>query len=86
MAREEPETLYLWPCNVLAWRIWGEVQTQWSRDMSGQATGLHYPGVRAHLDECGLEGQERKRIWDGIRAAERATLLAWAERANNSNP
>ena len=77
---------YLWPCNLLAWRIWGEVQTQWSNDMSGQPTGLNYPGVRAHLDECGLAGDERQRVWEGIRAAERATLQAWSERAKTNSP
>lgn len=47
----------------------------------GGATGLDYAGVRAYLDESGLAGDERKDIFTGIRAAEGATLQAWAEKA-----
>lgn len=46
----------------------------------GSATGLDYAGLRAHLDELGLCGDERRHIYNGIRAAERATLDARAER------
>jgi predicted peroxiredoxin len=56
------------------------VQTQWRSGMGG-ATGLDYAGVRAYLDESGLAGDERKDIFTGIRAAEGATLQAWAEKA-----
>lgn len=66
---------YLWPENVRTWIVWNEVQTQWRTGMSG-ATGLDYAGVRAHLDEVGLEGDERRQVYDGIRAMERATLSA----------
>ena len=48
--------------------------------MSG-ATGLCYAGVRAYLDELGHTGPERRDIWLGIQAAERATLDARAEQA-----
>lgn len=79
-AEPEPDELaYLWPDNVAAWDVWCDVQTQWRHGMSG-ATGLDYAGVRAHLDELGLTGDERKEVYEGIRAAERATLEARAER------
>lgn len=75
----EPEPLHLWPCNAKAWQCWTEVQTQWCTDQ-GVRLGLAYAGVRAHLDECGLEGDERKEIYEGIRAAEQGALRGWAER------
>lgn len=79
-AEPEQELHYLWPCNVAAWGVWCDVQTQWVRDQ-GYPTGLNYSGVRAHLDELGLApGDERRDIYAGIRAAERATLDARAER------
>ena len=81
------EVEYLWPCNVPAWRAWCDVQTQWRHvsvgGMGGAtvvATGLDYAGVRAHLDELGLCGEERAAVYSGIRAAEHATLEARSER------
>jgi len=65
---------------VAAWDVWCDVQTQWRHGMGG-ATGLDYAGVRAHLDELGLSGEERSEVYAGIRAAERATLEARAELA-----
>jgi len=81
-ASEPEEVAYLWPCNVDAWNVWCELQTQWNRaGMSGARSGLRYEGVRAHLDELGLCGDERREIYDGVRAAECATLDAQAELA-----
>ena len=80
----EPEPVvheYLWPCNVAVWDIWCDLQSQWCHGMAGP-TGLNYAGVRAHLDELGLApGEERSAVYAGIRAAERATLEACAELA-----
>lgn len=44
----------------------------------GGATGLDYAGVRAFLDERDLD-QDRRDVFSGIQACERATLDAWAE-------
>lgn len=85
---EPDELAYLWPCNVAAWGIWCDLQTQWLHGMAGR-TGLNYAGVRAHLDEIGLVGDERREVYACIRAAEVATLevhaeLAEQERSRNS--
>lgn len=72
---------YLWPCNLAAWGVWCDLQTQWRYGGTGSATGLDYVSVRAHLDELGLRGDERRDTYAGIRAAERATLDARAELA-----
>ena len=70
---------YLWPCNLDAWHAWCELQTQWRHGMGGP-TGLDYAGVRAYLDELGHLGDERRALFSGLRAAEHATLEAWAEK------
>jgi len=49
----------------------------------GGPTGLDYAGVCTHLDELGLVGDERRDIYAGLRAAERASLEAWAEKAKH---
>ena len=77
----DEDIAYLWPCNVAAWNVWCDVQTQWRHAGMGSATGLDYAGVCAHLDEMGLHGDERRDTYAGIRAAERATLQARAELA-----
>lgn len=75
----EDEYLYLWPESVDAWAHWRALQTQWRTGMGG-ATGLCYAGVRAYLDECGLApGDERRELFDCIRACEQACLEAWAD-------
>lgn len=69
---------YLWPENVTAWRCWSAVQTQWRVGMGG-ATGLDYAGVRAWLELQDIERQEQREIFEGLRAAEGATLEVWTE-------
>jgi hypothetical protein len=69
---------HLWPDNVLAWNCWQGVQTQWRVGMGG-ATGLDYAGVRAFLDEQQLPADERRGVFSGIQACDRATLDVWAE-------
>jgi hypothetical protein len=74
----EQECAYLWPCNIGAWNHWLALQTQWRTGGAGGATGLDYAGVRAYLDECGLQPPERGEVWVGITAAERGMLEGWA--------
>lgn len=54
------------------------MQTQWRTGAVG-STGLDYAGVRADLDELGIEGEQRREIWLGIKACERAVLDVWEE-------
>lgn len=71
------DQVYLWPENEEAWAHWCALQTQWRSGMAG-ATGLDYAAVVAYLREQGLRGDERRQVFDGIRAAETATLDVWA--------
>lgn len=77
-----PELAYLWPCNLLAWSVWQQVQTEWRSSGMG-ATWLDYGGVRAYLDEMGYSGQERKDIFAGIRAADSAMREVWVQQAKD---
>ncbi len=76
---------YLWPCNVTAWEHWQAVQTQWRVGMGGP-TGLDYAGVRAYLADQPMASAERTHAWACIAACERATLRAWAEKAEAKKP
>ena len=78
---EPDEVAYLWPCNVKTWTHWQQVQTQWRTSGMGSPTGIDYAGVRAYLDGVGMKSKQRKNTFDGIRAAEHATLIAWGEKA-----
>ena len=73
---------YLWPDNVIAWRCWLGVQTQWRVGVAG-ATGLDYTAVLAFLTEEQRQRRLRRRdyadVWAGIRAAESAVLAVWGE-------
>lgn len=77
-----PEVAYLWPCNVLTWNVWQQVQTEWRSSGMGN-TWLDYTGVRAYLDEMGYSGPERKDIFAGIRAADSATREVWAQQSRD---
>lgn len=75
---EREVTEYLWPDNVATWRCWTRVRTQWRVGMAG-ATGLDYAGVRAFLEEQGLDESTRREVFEGIQVCEAATLEVWAE-------
>lgn len=68
------ETAWLWPCNVDTWNHWHAVQTQWRYAMGGGPIGLDYAGVRAYLQEHISKRSTRRRVFAGIRAAERGHL------------
>ena len=74
---------WLWPCNVQAWCHWCEVQTQWRVGMGG-ATGLDYAGVTAYLRDAITSRKPRTEVFEGIRAAERATLGVWAQQREDN--
>lgn len=77
-ARDEHE-VYLWPCNVRAWRCWCALQTQWRTGPSG-AVGLDYASVLAYLRDIeALRGDERREVFQALRAAEAAALAVIAE-------
>lgn len=90
-AQGEPDpggdTVYLWPECVDAWGHWQQLQTQWRAGFGGGATGLDYSGVRAYLDEQGIEpGPERRELFACLQACEFACLEAWSELRSKDPP
>lgn len=83
-AQPEDQVVWLWPCNEQAWLHWCEVQTQWRGIGMGGATGLDYASVTAYLREAVPKRKPRADIFEGIRAAERATLAVWAAARENN--
>ena len=71
---------YLWPCNVLAWKCWQALQTQWLFTPKGHPSGLNYAGVAAYLATIlRLKPKERTEIFSGLQAMEFASLEVWRE-------
>lgn len=69
--------VYLWPESVASWNAFLELQTQWRTGMGGP-TGLDYTAVLAHLAESVPRKADRRSVYSGVRACERATLAEWA--------
>lgn len=83
LPQPEPVEVYLWPECHAAWEHFWSLNTQWRNSGMGN-TGLDYAGVRAYLDEMGVEpGPERRELFELLRAAEDGALRAWEQiRAN----
>lgn len=72
---------YLWPCNVDAFVIWQQLQTQWRVGGMGVMTGLDYTAVIAYLrDVRGMTARAVKNIFPGLRAMESAALDEWSKK------
>lgn len=74
---QEPEVVYLWPDCEQAWSVFWQLSGQWHVGLGGK-TGLCLADVRAHLDELGIAGAERKELWDMLLAAQDGALAGWA--------
>lgn len=73
---------YLWPCNVLAFNVWTQIQTQWRTSAMGGRVGLDYAGVEAWLrSRPGLRPRARKELMQGLQAMELSALNAWAQQS-----
>lgn len=72
------EDVELYPDNALAVAVFLEIATQW-RHGPGGITGLDYPALFASMDERGLEGEDRRDTYAGVRVMERTVLRMKAE-------
>lgn len=79
-----PEVYYLWPCNVYAWHLWHQVQTQWRIGPEGR-TGLDYPGVGFYLREvAGVKPRYFPEVFGCLQAMERASLDVWSSQRDSA--
>ncbi|MDO9277129.1 MAG: DUF1799 domain-containing protein [Polaromonas sp.] len=79
-APQPQDKVYLWPCNVAAFRLWQQVQTQWRVGGMGDKTGLDYAGVTAFMrDVLAIKAKDRAELFNGLQAMEFAVLDVWAE-------
>ncbi len=72
------EDVELYPDNALAVAVFLELATQWRHGPAG-ITGLDYKAVFAAMDERGLEGDDRRDAFAGVRVMERAVIKMKAE-------
>ncbi len=71
---------YLWPCNIPAFNLWQNIQTQWRVGGLGYRTGLDYTSVIDYMrDVCRIKPRHWKDMFAGVQAMEQAALKAWAE-------
>jgi hypothetical protein len=75
---QQGEVFYLWPCNLPAWNLFWDVQTQWRHGFNGP-TGLDYQGVTAWMQANAIPGEQWAELLCGVRACERARLEVWAD-------
>lgn len=75
----DDDVAYLWPENVEAWHHWLELRNQWVVGFGGPYA-LNLVAVATHLTECGLAGDKRREIYDGIRVCADAVLDVLAKR------
>ena len=69
---------YLWPENLLVYRLWRACQTQWKDGMGGR-TGLDYTGVEIVMHRrFGLRGKKGDEPFALLQAMEIAALNGWA--------
>lgn len=70
--------VYLWPENVLAWRHWLALRNQWMVGLGGPYA-INLGAVSTHLTECGLQGEERRDVYDGVLACAEVVLELMAQ-------
>jgi hypothetical protein len=81
------EYCYLWPCNLRAFNVWMEIQTQWrtSAGIGGNRTGLDYAGVTAWLStQPGFRPRARKELMQCLQAMEIAALNVWTQQREDN--
>lgn len=73
------DVFYLWPCNVLVFRVWQKLQTQWRAGVAGN-TGLDYASVIAYMRSVArIPSKQWDDTFAGLQAMEAAALEAWSE-------
>jgi hypothetical protein len=75
----EPQLLEVWADHWPAVRLFGAMQTQWRRDMSGP-TGLDYSALPVVERRLGIRGRRAQLAFDHLRLMEAEALRLMRER------
>lgn len=67
------EHLDLWPENILAFRVFVRMRTQWAVGMSG-AVGLRYEALPLAMELEEVPADQRAEVVDGVQVMEQETL------------
>ena len=78
MEEASGEDVKVWPDNVPTLNVFVAMSTQWRVGHSG-ATGLDYAALPVVEDRVGIKPDDRRAVFDGLRAMEEAALAQMAE-------
>lgn len=73
MADYELGDVELWPENKAAFDLFFSLRTQWRHGFNG-ATGMDYAPLFRLMDDMGLTGDDRKKMFNDIRHCETVAL------------
>ena len=78
MEEASGEAVGVWPDNVSTLNVFVAMSTQWRVGNNG-ATGLDYAALPVVEDRVGIKPDDRRAVFDGLRAMEEAALAQMAE-------
>ncbi|MHB0925885.1 MAG: DUF1799 domain-containing protein [Gallionellaceae bacterium] len=69
----EPETVEVWSENYQIKQVFSAMLSQWNVGMNG-VIGLRYEALPLVLELHGIEAEQRREVFDGLRVMERAAV------------
>ena len=78
MEEASGEDVKVWPDNVPTLNVFVAMSTQWRVGNNG-AIGLDYAALPVVEDRVGIKPDDRRAVFDGLRAMEEAALAQMAE-------
>lgn len=69
----EPEEIGIWPDNWPIKQIFCAMLSQWNVGMNG-VIGLRYEALPMVLEIHGIEAEQKREVFDGLRVMERAAV------------
>lgn len=69
----EPETVEVWSENYQIKQVFSAMISQWNVGMNG-VIGLRYEALPLVLELHGIEAEQRREVFDGLRVMERAAV------------
>jgi len=73
LEEDEPEHAAVWLSNWQTMQVFADLLSQWNVGMNG-VIGLRYEALPLVLELHGIEPEDRRDIFDGLRVMERAAI------------